>query len=165
MPPPKNPNYVNNEELYKEIVAYLEKLKTKPGARIPESLGKKILLISNGVAHNYRFIRYGFREDLIYEGVFDICRYIRNYDPEKTNPHAYFTTICFNAFLRRIAKEKKNLYTKFKMQLSSGHEMNMDSNFFGESGDIQHGTAGDFSRMAQFVEEYENSSAFTGIKK
>lgn len=41
--------------------------------------------------------------------------YFRNFDPTKSkNPFAYFTQIIYYAFLRRIMKEKKQLYVKYK---------------------------------------------------
>jgi hypothetical protein len=41
--------------------------------------------------------------------------YINNFDPKKSkNPFAYFTQIIYYAFLRRIQKEKKQLYIKHK---------------------------------------------------
>jgi hypothetical protein len=41
--------------------------------------------------------------------------YASNFNPEKsTNPFAYFTQIIYFAFLRRIEKEKKQLYIKYK---------------------------------------------------
>ena len=41
--------------------------------------------------------------------------YFRNFDPNKSkNPFAYFTQIIYYAFLRRITKEKKQLYVKYK---------------------------------------------------
>jgi hypothetical protein len=41
--------------------------------------------------------------------------YAHNFDPEKSsNPFSYFTQIIYYAFLRRIEKEKKQAYIKFK---------------------------------------------------
>jgi hypothetical protein len=41
--------------------------------------------------------------------------YFRNFDPVKSkNPFAYFTQIIYYAFLRRIMREKKQLYVKYK---------------------------------------------------
>jgi hypothetical protein len=41
--------------------------------------------------------------------------YFRNFDETKSNnPFAYFTQIVHNAFIRRIDKEKKELYVKYK---------------------------------------------------
>jgi hypothetical protein len=40
---------------------------------------------------------------------------MHNFDPDKsTNPFAYFTQIIYYAFLRRIQKEKKLQYVKYK---------------------------------------------------
>ena len=50
------------------------------------------------------------------DGVENCLQYIDNFNPEKyNNPFAYFTQIIWYAFLRKIAKEKKALYTKFKV--------------------------------------------------
>jgi hypothetical protein len=41
--------------------------------------------------------------------------YFENFDVSKSsNPFAYFTQIIYFAFLRRIQKEKKQLYVKYK---------------------------------------------------
>ena len=50
--------------------------------------------------------------------------YIHNFDPDKSkNPFAYFTQIIYYAFLRRIQKEKKQQYIKFKT-IQNGALMN-----------------------------------------
>jgi hypothetical protein len=41
--------------------------------------------------------------------------YASNFDPSKSNnPFSYFTQIIYYAFLRRIQKEKKQSYVKYK---------------------------------------------------
>jgi hypothetical protein len=41
--------------------------------------------------------------------------YFENFDPKKSkNPFAYFTQIVYYAFIRRISKEKKQQYVKYK---------------------------------------------------
>ena len=71
---------------------------------------------------NYR--NYPFIEEMIGDGVENALMYIDNFKPyyiskdgeqKKGNPFSYFTTIINYAFLRRIAKEKKLLYTKYKI--------------------------------------------------
>ena len=53
------------------------------------------------------------------DGVENCLKYIEKFDPEKSsNPFAYFTQVIWFAFLQRIAKEKKFLYTKFKSSQS-----------------------------------------------
>jgi hypothetical protein len=52
---------------------------------------------------------------MVSDGIEKCLLYFRNFDPVKsTNPFAYFTQIIYFAFLRRIMKEKKQLYVKYK---------------------------------------------------
>jgi hypothetical protein len=52
---------------------------------------------------------------MISDGIENCLMYFRNFDPDKSkNPFAYFTQIIYYAFLRRIMKEKKQLYVKYK---------------------------------------------------
>jgi len=52
---------------------------------------------------------------MVSDGVENCLRYIRNFNPEKSNnPFAYFTQISYYAFLRRIQREKKQLMIKAK---------------------------------------------------
>jgi hypothetical protein len=52
--------------------------------------------------------------------------YIDNFKPEKSekNPFGYFTQIIFFSFLRRIAKEKKQQYTKYMYAEDVNNMMN-----------------------------------------
>jgi hypothetical protein len=53
---------------------------------------------------------------MISDGIENCISYIDNFDPSKSdNPFAYFTQIIYYAFLRRIQKEKKQLYIKHKV--------------------------------------------------
>jgi DNA-directed RNA polymerase specialized sigma24 family protein len=52
---------------------------------------------------------------MISDGIENCLQYAYNFDPEKSkNPFAYFTQIIYYAFIRRIQKEKKQLYIKYK---------------------------------------------------
>jgi hypothetical protein len=52
---------------------------------------------------------------MIGDAIENSIRYFHNFNPEKSrNPFAYFTQISKFAFIRRIAKEKKQLYVKYK---------------------------------------------------
>jgi hypothetical protein len=49
--------------------------------------------------------------------------YCENFDPDKSNnPFSYFTQIIYFAFLRRIQKEKKQNYIKYKFLESQDHD-------------------------------------------
>ena len=114
-------HYVNNADFYEAIKAFSEKVKEaeesgeeKP--RVPEYIGDCILKIATHLSYKPNFINYSYREDMILDGVENCLQYINNFDPSKSkNPFAYFTQIIYYAFLRRIAKEKKQSYIKSKM--------------------------------------------------
>ena len=57
---------------------------------------------------------------MIGDAIENCLRYIHNFNPEKSsNPFAYFTQIMYYAFLRRIEKEKKQTYIKYKAMQNS----------------------------------------------
>ena len=52
---------------------------------------------------------------MICDGIENAVDAVLKFNPEKSqNPFAYFTQIIWYAFIRRIEKEKKQLYTKKK---------------------------------------------------
>jgi len=72
-------------------------------------------MIATRLSTKPNFVNYSYREEMISDGVENCICYIDNFDPLKsTNPFAYFTQIIYYAFLRRILKEKKQLYIKHK---------------------------------------------------
>ena len=71
--------------------------------------------IAERLSHRPNFINYAFREEMVSDGIENCVMYASNFNPEKSsNPFAYFTQIIYYAFLRRIEKEKKQLYIKYK---------------------------------------------------
>lgn len=116
----KDNYYVDNDKLYEEMVKYIAlyntaKQNNKPLPRCPDYIGKCVSDIAHNLSSTRSFAAYPFREELIGDGIENTIRYLHNYNPEKTNPFAYFTQIIYYAFLRRIDKEKKQLYIKHKL--------------------------------------------------
>jgi len=74
------------------------------------------------LAYKPNFVNYMFKDDMICDGIENCIQYIDNFDVERTNPFAYFTQIVYYAFLRRIAKEKKQLEIKSKIIERSGFD-------------------------------------------
>jgi hypothetical protein len=71
--------------------------------------------IAEGLSHKPNFINYTYRDEMISDGIENCLMYFENFDPSKSkNPFAYFTQVIYFAFLRRIQKEKKQLYVKYK---------------------------------------------------
>lgn len=116
----KSNHYVNNKQLYAAMIEYKEKVNAANEAGVlkppvPNYIGECLLLIANRLSHKPNFINYSYREEMISDGIENCIAYIDNFDPEKSkNPFAYFTQIIYYAFLRRIQKEKKQLYIKHK---------------------------------------------------
>lgn len=114
-------HYVDNKTLLAAIVKYRAEIEAakKIGAekpRIPNYIGKCMLLIAQRLSYKPNFINYSYREEMISDGIENCISYIDNFDPAKSdNPFAYFTQIIYFAFLRRIQKEKKQLYVKHKI--------------------------------------------------
>ena len=113
-------NYVNNPDLLAAVVAYRTLCNEAEDAgenkpQVPEYIGKCILLIGTRLATKPNFSGYSYKEEMISDGIENCLQYLHNFDPEKSqNPFAYFTQIIWFAFLRRIQKEKKQTYIKFK---------------------------------------------------
>jgi DNA-directed RNA polymerase specialized sigma subunit len=113
-------HYVDNKEFLRYMMAFKEETKIAredgdPDPRVPDDIGKIFMSIANRLSYKSNFINYAFREDMISDGIENCIQYIHNFNPEKSkNPFAYFTQIIYYAFLRRIQKEKKQLYVKYK---------------------------------------------------
>ena len=113
-------HYVDNKKLYQAILEYKKDIKLKldqgkDKPPIPRYVGHCMLMIANRLSLKPNFANYSYREEMISDGVENCVCYFDNYDPERyNNPFAYFTQIIYFAFLRRIQKEKKQLYIKHK---------------------------------------------------
>lgn len=117
----KKKNYVNNAEFYAAMVEYKKKCREAEDAGdeppiIPNYIGTCIYEIANRLSYKPNFINYSYRDDMVADGLENAIIAINNFDPEKSkNPFAYFTQIIYFAFIRRIQKEKKQLYVKHKV--------------------------------------------------
>jgi hypothetical protein len=92
---------------------------------------------------------------MISDGIENCLMYFSNFDPTKSkNPFAYFTQIIYYAFLRRIQKEKKQLYVKYKATQQMGILDEM------ELMEFEDGTSKQFElydNIAEFIENYEDA--------
>jgi hypothetical protein len=153
----RSEHYVDNKAFLVHMIEYKNMATKAKDAgeekpRIPDEIGKIFMKIAVHLSYKSNFINYGFREDMISDGVENCIQYIHNFDPAKSrNPFAYFTQIIYYAFLRRIQKEKKSLYVKYK---SLENSQIMD--------DIMINKSGDYSRVSStgFAKLYDNMSDF-----
>ena len=121
-------HYLDNKEFLSALIEYKksvvnarEKNLEKP--RVNNYIGECFLKIATHLSYRPNFINYMYRDDMICDGIENCIQYVDNFDPEKsTNPFAYFTQIVYYAFLRRIAKEKRQMDIKDKLIERSGYE-------------------------------------------
>lgn len=117
----KKPYYVDNKKFLAAMIEFREDVQRcaeegKPRPIVPMYVAECIMKIATHLSYKPNFVNYSFREEMISDGIENSLQYIDNFNPEKSqNPFAYFTQIIYYAFLRRIQKEKKHLYAKYKM--------------------------------------------------
>ncbi len=126
-------HYVNNKEFSQAVVDYVRELNEAQSKEeklpvVPNYIASCFLKIAEGLSHKSNFIRYTYREEMVMDAVENCLRAIENYNVEAAtrtgnpNAFAYFTQISWYAFLRRIAKEKKQQDVKLKYLSQSGLE-------------------------------------------
>tara|TARA_B100001113_G_C20796589_1_gene486363 strand:+ start:53 stop:658 length:606 start_codon:yes stop_codon:yes gene_type:complete len=126
-------HYVNNADFSAAVVEYVTevrkaKAKNEQLPIVTDYIASCFLKIAEGLSHKSNFIRYTYREEMVMDAVENCLKAIENYNLEtatrtgKPNAFAYFTQITWYAFLRRIAKEKKQQDIKLKYLTSSGLE-------------------------------------------
>lgn len=113
-------NYVDKQEFYNEMKEWKEAITEAeasgdPVPPMPECIGKKIILIAEGVARRNNFSGYTYKDEMILDGIENCVRYGHNFDHEEyDNPFAYFSQMVYFAFVRRIKAEKKEAAKKKK---------------------------------------------------
>jgi hypothetical protein len=120
----KGVHYVDNKLFLQALIEWREE-NDKKGEQQPTTnyIGECFLKIANHLSYRPNFINYTYREEMISDGIENCLQYVNNFNPEKsTNPFAYFTQIIYYAFLRRIAKEKKQTHVKNKMIEKGSYE-------------------------------------------
>lgn len=159
----KKRNYINNAEFYDAMVRYKQACREAEESgdelpRIPNYIGECIFEIAKRLSYKPNFINYSYRDDMISDGIENAVMCVHNFDPDKsTNPFAYFTQVIYFAFIRRIQKEKKQLYVKHKVvenSVMTGQAVNAS-----DHSDVGGAAYIDLNNdyMNSFVENYEAS--------
>lgn len=145
-------NYVNNETFLSEIIAYKKELNIDPSkAAVSNELAKYFIDIAENLSSKGNFYSYTFKEDMIADSIENCIRSVASFDPDKgSNPFAYFTQLIFYAFVRRIHKEKKELYIKYKSFLQSDHSDDIEINNYLQTNDNL------LLDKQEFVKKYED---------
>lgn len=141
-------HYVNNREFSAAVIDYVNSAKKaeSEGREVPEVtnyIAECFLKIAEGLSHKSNFARYTYREEMVMDAVENCLKAVTNFKTENyptreggssvtPNAFAYFTQISYYAFLRRLAKEKRQQDIRMKFIEESGIEKFMES-----SGDLQ----------------------------
>jgi hypothetical protein len=124
-------HYVNNADFSTAVVEYVTVVREAKANEqklpiVPDYIAQCFLRIAEGLSHKSNFVRYTYREEMVMDAVENCLKAIENYNLEaatrsgRPNAFAYFTQISWYAFLRRIAKEKKQQDIKIKYLAQSG---------------------------------------------
>lgn len=123
-------NYVNNKELYAAIVDWKKKC-AEAGHQVKQNdtIGMGIILIAEGLSHRFNFSGYTgtWKQEMISDGIEASVKGLINFDETKYfNPHAYITQACFNAFVQRIKKERRENASKYSYFINHVYDANDD---------------------------------------
>ena len=117
----KSNDYIDNSKFFEAMVDWkilVDEAQDCDDSRPPitDYIGECFLKIAEHLSYRPNFINYPYREEMVGDGIENCLMYAHNFNPEKSkNPFSYFTQIIYYAFLRRIEKEKKQSYIKYKL--------------------------------------------------
>ena len=129
-------HYVNNADFLASLIDYKERCKKakkdkKEDPPIPNYVGECFLKIAEHLSRKPNFVSYSFRDEMIADGI-----------------EIYF------AFLRRIQKEKKQLYVKYKATQQFGM---LDEGEMYEDVDGHMKQFELYDNIAEFIETFEEA--------
>ena len=122
----QNQHYVNNKEFTEAVAEHNEAVKLaeskgKTPPKMSNYIGECIYKIATRLSTRPNFINYTYRDEMICDAIENCIQYIGNFNREKSNnAFAYVTQICYYAFLRRIQKEKKQVFIKQQVLSETG---------------------------------------------
>lgn len=148
-------HYVNNSDFYDALIKYKGEVedavnKDLPQPRIPNYIGECFLKIATHLSFKPNFVNYTSKDSMISDGYTDCVKYVLNFNPDVTkNPFAYFTQICYWAFVRRIKQEKRNLELYDRLLERNGYEQV----FFEDNGNTDNSNYSDFNTIKDNIHQ------------
>lgn len=135
--------------------------------KISNYIGAAIDTVARRIASRGNFSGYTFIDEMIADATENCIMYLHNYNPDKsTNAFAYISKIIWQAFLRRIDKEKKHSYIKHKLMFNQA--MYNDVGTMDTSDSIQISAMLESmsnDKSADVIQQFENRIKNKKIKK
>lgn len=160
--------YINNSDFVKALSDHKKLLiesrdNNLPEPRLPNYIGECFIKIAEGLSHRPNFINYTYKDEMIADAIENCIMYCQNFDPDKSkNAFSYFTTVIWYAFLRRIQKEKKQLYIKYKATEQFGI---LDENELLELEEGHNRQFEVYDNISEFIENFEENKKSKKIIK
>jgi len=111
-------DYLNNKDLYDQMVLSLEQNKLTPTAE------KMLILLAERAINKLSYVNNDDRQDCLQFAILDLLKYWRNFNPKYPNAFAYFTEIA----KRGYAKGWNKLHPlKYKNTMSIDRINNSDT--------------------------------------
>jgi DNA-directed RNA polymerase specialized sigma24 family protein len=156
-------HYVDNKKFLEAITEYRNSVleaeaSGEPRPRVTEYIGSCFLLIAQRLSYRPNFMNYTYKDDMISDGIENALAYIDNFNPEKSNnPFAYFTQIIYYAYIRRIQKEKRQTYIKYKATEKASIFGELASLSESDTGDLDEISYVSNGHMDSFIGDYEET--------
>lgn len=113
-------NYLNNRDLYDEIVKSKEQDQLTPKAE------KMLVMLAERAIRKLTYVSEDDRQDCLQFALLDLLKYWRNFNPKYTNAFAYFTEIAKRGYAKgwnKIHPKKyKSTLSLDKSSSNSDHE-------------------------------------------
>tara|TARA_B100000700_G_scaffold330083_1_gene454589 strand:+ start:75 stop:587 length:513 start_codon:yes stop_codon:yes gene_type:complete len=131
----KKENYLTPSDFFDAVLA------AKRKGEVTNELGEMFMILADKIANHRYWIRYNhLRDDIVNENIYACMKAFEDFSPYKeknrewkgeeleyhyltcNNPHAWFTTCCFNNLKQYFRKYYNEMNVKNKMRVSMGLE-------------------------------------------
>lgn len=113
--PAKKKNYLNNKDLFAEVV------KSREAGIMSDNLARMLQTLTERYGRSGRYIGYTYNEDMQAYAMMMLCRTWAKFDPDRfTNAFAYYTTCVHNSFNQFLNKEKAQRDVRDELLLKQG---------------------------------------------
>jgi len=109
----KSKNYLNNRDLYDQMVL------SKEQNVLTKEAEKMLILLAERAINRMRYVSEDDRKDCLQFALLDLLKYWRNFNPKYPNAFAYFTEIAKRGYAKGWNKIHPKKY-KGTLSISSG---------------------------------------------